>query len=1002
MTFQKEKVAMSLETLRQGIIKEAFEIDGFSITGFCPYKESNTPPALSEFKPYNKEFIDFPADTHCWLHFECDIPDRGEDETFHFRMTTGKEGQWDACNPQCSVFVNGDTCSQAFDVNHTTILLTPGHKDIYIYFYSGKEAVSLRLNAHIIVKSMPVEKLWFDMKIPFDAAVLLPTDSFDYIEAMNALDMTCNELDFRHKYSEDYFEGIKRADALLQKEYYEKLCGKEKNEEVAFIGHTHIDVAWLWRLCQTEEKAQRSFSTVIQLMEQYPDYIFMSSQPQLYAYVKENDPELYEKIKERIKEGRWEPEGSMWLEADTNITGGESLIRQIMHGKKFMKNEFGIENKILWLPDVFGYSAALPQILKKCGIDSFFTSKINWNETDKFPHDTFIWRGIDGTEIFAVFAKNYVNFVTANDIKGLMGYHLDKRYTPTVLAPVGHGDGGGGVTFEMLESLKRFEKGLPGYPKITMRKASDTIKKIRGEFEESTKNLRFTPKWSGELYLEMHRGTYTTQAANKKNNRKCELLLQKAEAASSIAGVLNGHEYPADSLDKSWEAVLRNQFHDIIPGSSIREVYEDSDKEYATIHNSGMEMFLSALTSIQNTVNTKNSYFVYNPTSFEISDVVKIEGVDAYVENIPAHGYAVVEPTRIENTVTICDKCIENDKIKVVFDKKYEIISIVDKETGRELIEEGKSANALEVFEDYPREYDAWEITEYYKQKMWKADDVSSVSVIQGDLSGGFKVVRKYQKSTITQLITLKTGSSRVDFETEVDWHEDHVLLKAAFPLNIKTEVVNCDIQFGNIQRPTHTNTSWDRAKFEICAHKWADLSESDYGVSLLNDCKYGYSVEENKLSLSLLKAPTYPNPVADKGVHHFTYSLFPHNGSDLMETVKEGYKLNNPLTITRLEENDKCGKGKNPDVFSFASVNAKSAVIDTIKKAEDGNGYIVRLFEAQNMREEAELSFGFNVKEVYECDCLENNIKKFKVSGKSVKLAMQNFEIKTVRVVAK
>ena len=301
---------------------------------------------------------------------------------------------------------------------------------------------------------------------------------------MNALDMTVNELDFRNKGSEEFYASVKKASEVLKEEYYDKLCGKPKNEEIAFIGHTHIDVAWLWTLAQTEEKAQRSFSTVIQLMEQYPDYIFMSSQPQLYAYVKKNDPELYEKIKERIKEGRWEPEGSMWLEADTNITGGESLIRQIMYGKKFMKDEFGIENKVLWLPDVFGYSAALPQILKKCGIDTFFTSKINWNEVDIFPHDTFVWRGLDGSEIMAIFAKNYVNLVNARDIKGLMEYHLDKKFTPTVLAPVGYGDGGGGVTFEMLESLKRFEKGLPGFPKVTMRKVSDTIRKIKSEFEE--------------------------------------------------------------------------------------------------------------------------------------------------------------------------------------------------------------------------------------------------------------------------------------------------------------------------------------------------------------------------------------------------------------------------------------------------------------------------------------------------------------------------------------
>ena len=999
MTFQKEKVRMSIENLRQSIIKEVHEIEGIGITDFCPYKKDNTPPSLSEFRPYNKEFIDFPADTHLWLHFECDIPERGEDEKSYFRMTTGKEGQWDASNPQCSVFVNGTSCTQAFDTNHTTLLLTPGHNDIYVYFYSGKEAVSLRLVPHIIVKSVPVEKLWFDMVVPYEAAILLPTDSFDYIEALNALDMTCNELDFRHKFSDDFFASLKRASDVLEREYYQKLCGKEKNEEIAFIGHTHIDVAWLWTLSQTAEKAQRSFSTVIKLMEQYPDYIFMSSQPQLYAYVKENDPELYEKIKERIKDGRWEPEGSMWLEADTNITGGESLIRQIMYGKRFMKNEFGIENHILWLPDVFGYSAALPQILKKCGIDAFFTIKINWNETDKFPHDTFIWRGLDGSEIFAVFAKNYVNTVSARDIKGLMGYHIDKKYTPTVLAPVGFGDGGGGVTFEMLENLKRFQKGLPGFPKVTMRKAADTIQKIKNEFEESTKNLRFTPKWSGELYLEMHRGTYTTQAANKKSNRQSEYLLQKAESVSASANLLTGHPYAKNELYNSWITVLRNQFHDIIPGSSIKEVYEDSKAEYEKVANTAGAVFADSINSIATGIKTDGGYLVYNPTGFEVSDIVKIGGRDAYFENIPAHGYAVVNPSSLKNSVVVSDRCIENDKVKVTFDKKYEIISIYDKENGRELIEQGKSANVLEIFEDYPRDYDAWEITEYYKQKKWTADDVSDVSIIQGDLSGGFKIVRKYQKSTIVQNIILKSDSSRIDFETEVDWQEDHVLLKAAFPLDIKSENVTCDIQFGSIERPTHRNTSWDEAKFEICAHKWADLSEKDYGVSLLNNCKYGYSCEENKLSITLLKAPTYPDPTADRGLHSFTYSIFPHKGNDLMATVKEGYKLNNPISFTKINENK---KGKNPASFGFASVSAKSTVIDTIKMAEDGNGYIIRLYEAQNMREDAVICFGFGVKEVYECDCLENNLEKVKAAKNSVKVKMGNFEIKTLRVIPK
>ncbi len=998
MNFQKEKIWQAISNLNAMIVRENIPVE-VSITDFCPYKKDNTPPALSEFKPYNGEYIDFPPDTHLWLHIETDVPEKGDEKKCYLKMTTGREGWWDATNPQCSVFVNGTSCTQAFDANHTELYLTPGHKDIYIYFYSGKENASLRLAASIIVKSLCVEQLWFDMLVPFEAAKLVPEGSFEHIEAINALDRTCNEIDFRERHNEKFYESVKRAIDFLEKEYYQKLCGREKSEEVSVIGHTHIDVAWLWTLAQTAEKAQRSFSTVINLMEQYPDYLFMSSQPQLYAYVKENDPELYAKIKERIADGRWEAEGSMWLEADTNITGGESLIRQIMFGKKFMKDEFGVENKVLWLPDVFGYSAALPQILRKCGIDSFFTIKINWNETDKFPHDTFIWRGLDGSEILAIFAKNYVNILNPKEIQGLMEYHIDKKFTPTVLATVGFGDGGGGVTYEMLENYKRLERGLPGFPKVKMRRPTDTIAKIRGEFEQSTKDLRFTPKWSGELYLEMHRGTYTTMAANKKSNRYSEFLLQKAEALSSISSLLSGAAYPKSVFDDSWTIVLRNQFHDIIPGSSIKEVYEDSAKEYAIVAENGNAIIDNAIAEISSSIATDGGILIYNPTSFAIEDeVINVDGKDVAAEYVPAHGYAVITPKKCENKVIVGDKFIENDKVKVIFNDCYRIVSIFDKENERELIESGKEANVFEIFEDFPRAYDAWEITEYYKQKKWTVDDVSEVSVVEGELSGGIRIVRKYRDSLFTQSVILTTGSARVDFETEVDWHEDHVLFKSMFPLDVHTEVVTGEIQFGNIQRPTHMNTSWDEAKFEICCHKWADLSESDYGVSLLNDCKYGYSVEENRLSITLLKAPSYPNPTADKGLHHFTYSIFPHKGADLMATVKEGFRLNNPVSASQIGK----GTGNLPEVFGFASVSAKSAVIDTIKMAEDGNGYIVRLYEAQNMRENATVNFGFDVTEVYECDMLENNLAKLDADGRSVKVTMGNFEIKTLRVISK
>ncbi len=747
-------------------------------------------------------------------------------------------------------------------------------------------------------------------------------------------------------------------------------------------------------MAQTREKAERSFATVLNLMRQYPEYKFMSSQPQLYQHVKEANPDLYRQIKERVTEGRWEVEGAMWLEADCNLTGGESLVRQILYGKRFMKEEFGVESRMLWLPDVFGYNAALPQILRKSGVDRFFTSKIAWNETDTMPHDIFLWKGLDGTEIFTSFIESYVGMLQPDYVlKRTWEIFKDKSLSDRSLLTFGYGDGGGGATAEMLENYRRMQYGIPGLPKLEMETATAYYDKIEADFYRNTKELRRTPKWDGELYLEMHRGTYTSIAKNKRNNRKSELLYQEAETLSVTDMVINRGTYDSETLHKNQLNILLNQFHDIIPGSSIKEVYDITDVEYARILKEGRAIVDEKLDAIAKNLATDGGILVYNPTAYTRSDYVRVNGKTYHAEDVPAHGYRVIADLPTARTSKVGDHCIENDRLRVLFDKSYQIVSVYDKEADREVIVDGTAANRLEVYEDYPRTFDAWEITDYYKQKMWLCDDVSEVTPIEN----GYRVVRKYQKSTICQDIVLKPESKRIDFVTEVDWQEDHVLLKAAFPLDIRTTEATYEVQFGHLARPTHQNTSWDAAKFEVCGHKWGDLSETGYGVSLLNDCKYGYSAEENVLSLSLLKAATYPNPDADRGKHTFTYALYPHIGGLTQGgTVQEGYHLNMPLEAMAVSASN----GSLPAVYSLVSCDAENICVETVKKAEDDDSIIVRLYDSYNQKSRPTLTFGFDFQEAYLCNLMEENEKKLEFDGRKLQLPVQNFEIVTIKLV--
>lgn len=977
---------------------------------YIPTGYTGNRPPDGPWQPYAEGTLLQGKDKHFWFRTTLVTPKGRQGQSLYIKVATGLEGQWAATNPQGLLLLNGQITS-GLDTNHTDVILEQDTTyEIAIYFYTGMTDACSRLNVSLYWQDQAVKKLYYDLSVPFQACRVLARSSSDYNSMMRVLEQCCNGIDFREPYSDAFYQSLEKAEALLEEQFYQELCGKNNPAIIHCIGHTHIDVAWLWTLEQTREKVQRSFATVLNLMKQYPEYRFMSSQPQLYQFVKEDAPELYSQIVERVKEGRWEVEGAMWLEADCNLSGGESLVRQVLYGKRFMKQEFSVDSEILWLPDVFGYSAALPQILKKSGVNHFVTSKISWNDTNKMPYDTFDWQGIDGTDVRVSFITtrsvpgpgqpdritDYNGQILVSQVLGTWHRYQQKEYNNELFHPFGFGDGGGGPTAEMLERQRRLTLGLPGFPKTVINKVGKALKAANDKFDEGTRQLKRIPKWVGELYLEYHRGTYTSMAKSKKYNRQSEHLLLMTETASIINRMLCGGVYPKDRLPEHWRTVLLNQFHDIIPGSSIKEVYDCSHRQYEELLADGKELLNRALCSLAQEVKTEGGLFVYNPLSHTRSGTVMHEGKHLWVEDIPAFGWKVVVPEPTTETIVANENKLENKNIAITFDDKGDIVSLWDKTYCRELVKKGETLNSLIVCEDYPKEYDAWELASYHTDKWWPVEKLISATTVREGARSGIRFVKKYLNSTITQTVYLYEQGNRIDFVTEVDWNETHQMLKAVFPLDIQTDKVTYEIQFGHLERPSHRNTSWDEARFEVCGHKWADLSENGYGVSLLNDCKYGYSALGNTLSLSLIKSPTYPNPVADQGHHSFTYALLPHAGGfPEGGTVSQAYDLNVPLLAMPLNKQE----GSLSEQYSFIQCDKENIIIETIKQAEDGERIIIRFYEAFCMRTTVTLTFGFDVKAVYVCDMLENECRQLSLNENSVTMDVGCFEIVTLAV---
>ena len=941
-------------------------------------------------------------------------------------LSTQLESGDDGRNPQFLLFVNGRV-TQGLDINHRDVLLTEHAKPGEVYqldlqAYTGVLYQEFRLFGSLVEVDREVEGLYYDLQVPLWAFPRMEEMKLPTYPVEKVLNDAINLVDLRRVPSRAFSDSVHQARLYLKKALYEDLAGS--NEAIATcIGHTHIDVAWLWTVAQTREKTARSFSTVLKLMEEYPQYKFMSSQPQLYVFLKERYSEVYAQLKRRVEEGRWEPEGGMWLEADCNLTSGESLVRQFLYGKRFFQEEFGVDSKILWLPDVFGYSGALPQIMKKCGVDYFMTTKLSWNQVNEIPADTLRWRGIDGTEVLAHFittlgiGQPVENFFTTYNgmlhpdaVLGSWERYQNKDLNRDVLIAYGYGDGGGGPTREMLETHLRMEKGLQGLPRTRQAFAGQYFRELEDRVWDDPR----LPVWEGEFYFEYHRGTYTSMARNKRSNRKSEFLLMDLELFSVLAG--EKVSYPREELERLWKLVLLNQFHDTLPGSAIREVYEDTKREYAQLQEEGESLLgCRAQSLVQEAPGTVT---LFNTTGFARDDVVCLgafsggaledgegrrcpaqqteEGAVAFVTGLPAKGWKTFRAAEAGETAspfTWEENRLETPFYTVELAEDGTFARLYDKEFAREVLQEGACGNALVAFEDKPMHYDNWDVDAYYREKSWALEDVSSLRWTErGPVRATLEIQRRYGDSFLRQKVRFYADSRRIDFETYVDWHEDQQLLKVLFPLEIHTDEASFDIQFGNVKRKVHRNTSWEKARFESCGQRWADLSEGRYGVSLLNDCKYGHSVEDGVLALSLIKCGREPNPQADREEHFFTYSLYPHQGSwQQGGTQKEALFLNQPVRVL-------AGQGAE-DSFSLVSTTCPHVTLETVKAAEDGDGIILRLYEHENARGPVELTFGRELRAVEECDLLERVQGPVEAEGCRCRVGILPYEIKTLRV---
>ena len=860
---------------------------------------------------------------------------------------------------------------------------------------------------------------------------------------LTRLNTAYNMLDLREGWqSERFTDSAQAASEYLHTHLTDGLTGGNR-PHITVSGHAHLDVGWMWPYWRTRQKIAHTISNVLRLMERYPNYHYSQSQPQVLQWLKEDVPELYARVKQRVAEGRFEPVGAMWVEADCNLTSGESLIRQIMHGMRFWQQEFGVKPQHIWLPDVFGYSAALPQIMRGCDIPVFMTTKISWNQFNRMPCDTFRWRGIDGSEVLTHFITapdlhpttsfySYNGPLRPSDVTGTWTNYRQQDINDHLLYLCGWGDGGGGPTEEQMERMQ-IMADLPDFPQVRAGRAEDYFTDL---YQRVWENPRL-PTWVGELYLEYHRGTYTSQARVKQANRRAELWYREVELLAAWAS-LYGMPSQQEQLNQGWRLLLLNQFHDVLPGSSIREVYDDAERIYDEAHAIGKRIYDEALAVVLHQIPAgEQDLILLNTLAWERTDPMQVPAALApsfpHIQqttdwegntvslldgvHMPPCGVQVLSATSMAETseaqrpatcraasADTATIILQNDYYILEIDAQGEISRLYDRQAERDVLAPGQTGNQLIAYEDRPLNFDAWDIDLFYEEKPYPVRAITALRILEeGPVRTTVEIVRPYLSSRITQRISLWRTSPRIDIATELDWHEHQTLLKAAFPLAINSTRATYEIQFGSVERPAHRNTSWDRARFETCAHRWIDVSEGGYGVSLLNDSKYGHDVHDNVMRLTLLKSGVFPDAHADEGVHRFTYSLLPHAGEwREAQIVRRAYELNVPVVCVAGQKKETArpgGSAMGRASASFVQTECTHVVVETVKPAEDGDGLIIRLYEAHNQRGRGTLTFLTALLSAQECNLLEEPLNEVSCQGNALSFQVRPFEIKTFRV---
>lgn len=1003
------------------------EIDTISFDGMV------TKDRLSYEEAMKQEFHPMPEGKtwgekweYGWFRTEFTLPKEAKGHRIYLRPDVGGE---------MLVFVNG-TVAGAKDLQHDGITLTRKadggeHYTLLIESYSG-HGPRLENGGPYPPERIPVpEPPKHQVVVRKSGFGIWNEDAFMlYIDAF-ALYRLYESLNAKTLRAAKILEGLERFTKIVDFE----LSLEERNQtyrqarevlkpllecvngstapEYTIFGQSHLDLAWKWHWDETRRKCARTISTQLSLMEEYEEFKFLLCEPPIMENLKENYPELYERVLQKVKDGKFIPEGGVYVESDTNIPSGESLIRQCLWGKRWFMEELNCDTKMVWLPDCFGFSGQLPQIFIGCGIKYFTTQKIAraLKGCEEFPYNIFDWQGIDGTKILThFFKKNNSRFDPFLLNERWMEDRVQQENIDTFLFPFGFGDGGGGATREMLEMTRRC-KDLEGAPRTKMQSPVEF-------FEEIEKRDYPRDTYVGEIYLSWHRGTYTAQAKTKKGNRKAEVALREAEFWNSILGI---KKEANEKLRELWKTQLFNQFHDILPGTSITRVQEEAERDFQRVIDGANEL---TETSLHYYVNENQEFLtVFNSLSWNRTMIVPLPSGytgafllqdmmlpaqkikdKVYVEVVvPSCGYVTLTLSKDKKKSKLLkgyevmvkqhqdEIILENHELKLIVNKVGQITKIYEKEFGTEFA--AGCCNEFRMYKDVNVDYDAWEISSFYEELPVTLSNDATIEIIEnGPLLGIVRVTRKLHDSLLQQDIVMTPHSKRIDFVTRVDWQESHKLLKVAFPVQVFTEEAIEEIQFGYVKRPTHRSRRYDADRYEVCNHKYTVLAEPTRGFAVLNDCKYGVSTNGNSIELTLLKAPLIPDMYADKGIQEFTYSMYPYTGSFLeSDVVRCGYELNTPIQ-TMIGE---------AGYQSFFSVSEKSVIIETIKPAEDGsNDLILRLYEAHKSHVKCRLSVRLPMTSIYETTMLENEvIREFKLNFDSVELEFRPFEIKTLRI---